>query len=208
MRWPSQRSECPRPRAVPADWCAPRSSRRSRRRRRRFGESPRENSLFGRLEACDAGACECEDRPHWRRDVHVFAVVAPEQCQDVGFKAATAARRIRGEPLSKPDRKPDGASDALARGRAACHNHSGTSVVIEWQFRHRRENPGVTSPACHRAIRRSRLRYWIASARCAVVIPSAPARSAIVRATRTMRVYARADSPRRSLATSSNWRPR
>ena len=42
--------------------------------------------------------------------------------------------------------------------------------------------------SCHALGRRSRLRYWIASARCEVVISSSAARSAIVRATRKMRV--------------------
>src|SRR5262245_33884932 len=45
-----------------------------------------------------------------------------------------------------------------------------------------------SGPGPAHTVRRSRLRYWIASARCDVVISSSPARSAIVRATRRMRV--------------------
>ncbi len=46
----------------------------------------------------------------------------------------------------------------------------------------------VTDSSGYDLGRRSRLRYWIASARCEMVISSSPARSAIVRATRRMRV--------------------
>ncbi len=54
---------------------------------------------------------------------------------------------------------------------------------------------------------RSSARYWIASARCAPPTFSSPARSAMVRATLRMRVYARALNPSRAMALSKSFSP-
>jgi hypothetical protein len=94
-------------------------------------------------------------------------------------------------PFSSPDRPHlypcgTGTGEEVGRGRP----HRGTEGGGNTGQRSCR--PCGRAPTSHC---RSRVRYWMASATCAAVISSAPARSAMVRATLQIRSCARALSP-------------
>ena len=123
-------------------------------------------------------------------------------------------RKVYPPPEAVPDRYPRPEENTSPRAFASFICHRSGSAVKEYacpmaNFLHFKRTSTYQTRFSLYPFHpsRSRLRYWIASARCSTRISSESARSAIVRDTLRMRSYAREERPSRSIAVLRRFLP-